>query len=343
MEIVAVDGCDPATDAFLRGREDATVCHAWSWSDMIVRIFGHRAHYLVARESEQVRGVLPLMHVRSRLFGNQLVSQAFGNYGGPLFNDPGVRDALYHRAVVIAGDLQVDSIEFRNIEPLPYDLQLRTDKVSLRLPLVPDPDELWNGFKSETKVRNHIRKAEKAGVTTQSGRLELLDEYYDVYALRMHQLGTPCYSRKFMLGILETFPDSSLVFVARLGGTTVAARLVICFNGIVESNFGVTRIEYNKVSPNHALYWAVLKHYCLQGAAWFDFGRSSVDTGPYLFKKQWGSSIVQLHYQYWTRPGHPLSVLGPENPRYQRRIEMWKRLPHRVTRWLGPKISRSLP
>lgn len=343
MNVVTLDAPDAACETFLRGRPDATVCHAWAWSAMVVRAFGHRAYYLVARDGERVRGVLPLMHVRSRLFGNQLVSQAFGNYGGPLFDGPEACDALYHRAVELAGELNVPAIEFRNVDPLPYDLQLRTDKICMRLPLVRDPAELWDGFRSDTKVRNHIRKAEKAGIRTQTGRLDLLDEFYDVYALRMHQLGTPCYSRRFMRSILECFPQDSLIFVARLDNTTVAARLVVSYNGIVESNFGVTRVEYNRVSPNHALYWAVLRHYCPLGAAWFDFGRSTVGTGPYLFKKQWGARPVQLHYQYWSRPGHEVTMLSPDNPRYQRRIELWKKLPHRVTRWLGPRISASLP
>ena len=343
MEVAILTAANPACDAYLLGRADATICHTYAWSEMVVRTFGHRACYLVAREGDQIRGVLPLMHVKSRLFGNLLVSQAFGNYGGPLAKDRPALDALHHRAVELAREYNCESIEFRNIEPLPYDLQLRSDKVCMRLPLVPDPDELWRSFKSETKVRNHVRKAAKAGIVTDSGGIELLDEFYELYVIRMKQLGTPCYPRSLMHNIIESFPDSSRLFIARREGVTVAVRLTVCFNGIVESCWGVTRVEYNRLSPNHALYWAALKHYCLTGASTFDFGRSTAGTGPYLFKKQWGTRQVDLHYQYWVRPGQELTIQSPDNPKYKRRIEMWKKLPLWVTRILGPRISRSLP
>jgi len=343
MDVAILESRDALCDAYIRSRSDATICHTFAWSEMIVRAFGHRAFYLVAREGPQVRGVLPLIHVRSRLFGNLMVSGAFGNYGGPLADDAAALDALYHRAVELAREQGCESIEFRNVDPLPYDLQLRTDKVCMRLPLPSDPDELWRSFKSDTKVRNHIRKADKAGIVTETGGLELLDEFYELYAIRMRQLGTPCYSRRLMHDILETFPQSSRLFIARLGDVTVAVRLAVCYGGLVESCWGVTHVEYNRLSPNHALYWAALKHYCLAGAACFDFGRSTVDTGPYLFKKQWGTQLVQLHYQYWVRPGHELSFASPDNPKYKRRIRMWKKLPLCVTRLIGPRISRGLP
>ncbi len=330
-------------DAFLRSRSDATIAHTYAWADMIQRTFGHRAYYLVARSGDEVRGVLPLTHVRSRLFGNQLVAQAFANYGGPLVADDETFQALHGHAVELAKTLDCESIEYRNMDPMAGDLRLRTDKVCMRLPLVPDADAMWRSFKSDTKVRNHIRKAEKAGIVTISGGVELLDEFYDLYTIRMHQLGTPCYSKRLMRNIVETFAETSRLFVARLNKVAVAVRLAVAYNGLVESCWGVTRIEHNDLSPNHALYWAALKHYCAAGATCFDFGRSTINTPPYLFKKQWGTRQVQLHYQYWCREGHEFSVLSPDNARYRKKVEMWKRAPLWLTRWVGPAISRSLP
>jgi len=309
---------------------------------MIERVFGHKSFYLVAREGEDIHGTLPLMQIQSRLFGNRMVSQAFSNYGGPLANGHDALDALYNRAVELATEHGCESIEFRNLEALPYDgLYLHSDKITMHLSLTSDPDELWRSFKP--KVRNQVRKAEKSGLSVVRGGAELLNGFYQVWTARMHQLGTPCYRRKLFHSIFKTFPDNTRIFLIRLDKLTVGGAFVYCFKGFVQICWAATLVEYNKLCPNNLLYWFVMKHYCLAGASCFDFGRTTVGSTQHKFKKQWGSQPVQLHYQYWIRPGHKLSLVNPYNPKYKNKVEMWKKLPLWLTRLAGPYISRNLP
>jgi FemAB-related protein (PEP-CTERM system-associated) len=342
MQVVVLQGTDSACDDFVSRMESSNICHLPAWSAMVNRATGHPTYYLVARDGQTVRGVLPLTHMKTRLFGNQMISHALSNYGGPVADCPGAVELLYAKSVELAQERGCETIEFRNIEPMPFDLENRTGKVAMRLALDTDTEKVWNGFKSKTKVRNHVRKAAKAGMTAQDGSMELLDEFYKLYTIRMRQLGTPCYSRKIMRCILETFPNNSRLFVARLDNKVVSARIVFYYNKIAESSLGITRLEYNQLSPNHFLYWETMKYYCQAGADWFDFGRSTIGSTPYRFKKQWGATEIPLHYQYWVRPGHTMSVLSPDNPKYQRRIRLWKKLPLWATRLIGPRISRGL-
>ena len=329
--------CNTFVSRNARGR----MCHTLSWSDMINEAFGHKTFYLVAREDGNVHGVLPLTQVRSRLFGNRLVSQAFSNYGGPLTDGPSATDALYNRAIEIAIECGCESLEFRNVEALPYDLKSREDKISMWLQLGPDPDEVWHSF--NCKVRNQVRKAEKSGLVTTCGQQDLLADFWRIWTIRMRQLGTPCYSSNFFKMIFERFPANTRVFLVRLDGETVAAALVYCFNGFVQIRWAATLIQYNKLCPNNLLYWSIIEHYCLAGASCFDFGRSTVDSSHHRFKKQWNAYPVQLHYQYWARPGHEFSIVKPDNPKYSTKIKVWKRLPISLTRLIGPRISCNLP
>lgn len=341
MEVTILNSPDPACDTFVAHRPNGRICHLPAWSSTVVRTANHRLFYLVARDSGEVRGVLPLTQVRSFLFGNRMISQAFSNYGGLLADSPEVRDALFNHAVKLATQLNCESIEFRNTQPLPYNLESRTGKLCMHLPLVSDPQELWKSFKP--KVRNQVRKAQKANIKALSGKLDLLDKFYRVYTIRMHELGTPAYSRKLMQSILQAFPENTCLFTVCLGKLTVGAGLTMCFNGFVEIPWAAALVEYNNLCPNNLLYWSIIKHYCLAGARCFDFGRCTIDEGTYRFKKQWGPNPVDLHYQYWVRPNHQLSILSPDNPKYKRRVQMWKRLPLWMARLLGPCISRSLP
>ena len=331
----------PEIEDFVRRMPGAKLCHLFTWAQNVVRPMGHRSFYLVARENENVYGVLPLTLIRSRLFGNRMISQAFSNYGGPLAENETASSALYKLAIELSEEYECESMEFRNLEPLPYDLHLRADKVTMCLELHPDPAEIWSRLRPQ--IRNRIRKAEKTGLIVASGGLEMLNDFYRIWTRRMHQLGTPCYPRKLFSAVLKTFPDDSHIFMIHLRDKPVGGLFVYGFNGLVQSRWGAVLTEYNDISPNYLLNWVAMQHFGAAGAKVFDFGRSTVGSGQHVFKKRWGARQIPLAYQYWTRPGHDLSIAKPDNPKYAARVKTWKKLPLWLTRLAGPYISCSLP
>jgi len=309
MNVSILEYPDSECDNFVRGMPGAKLCHMPAWANMLERIFGQREFYLVAHDGGEICGVLPLTQVRSRLFGNRMISQAFSSYGGPLANTTATLDILYRRTIELATKYGCESIEFRSIDPIPYDLHLCTDNACMYMPLPSDPDELWKGFRHQ--IRTKIRKAQKSNICVDSGGLELLNDFYRVWSFRMHQFGTPCYPRKFFASIMETFPGKSRIFLARLNNLTVAVLFVYCFNGLAQSRWGVTLREYDSMCPNYLLHWSAM--------------------------------LVQLYYQYWTRDGYELSLVRPDNPKYRNKVEAWKKLPLFMTRLIGPYISCNLP
>ncbi|HEC04037.1 MAG TPA: FemAB family PEP-CTERM system-associated protein [Phycisphaerales bacterium] len=340
-DICVGDGADPGCSDFVRSMPNARLCHVPQWSEMIERVFGHKSHYLVARDNGVICGVLPLSRVFSRLFGNRLISQPFSDYGGPLADSRAALDALYNRAVDIAREYRCDYIEFRNTVAIPQELYSRTDKVCMHVPLASDPQVVWKGLRPQ--IRNRIRQAEKSGIVVTDGGGEMLDEFYRLWTRRMRELGTPCYSRELFRGILDTFPDSSRIFLAHSGGKVAAAFFVYNFNGCAHSRWGAALREYDSLSPNYLLNWSAIEFYCRAEMKAFDFGRSTRNSGQYTFKKRWKARPVPLNWQYWIRPGHQLSLAKPDNPKYRRVVELWKKIPVSATRFIGPYISRNLP
>jgi FemAB-related protein (PEP-CTERM system-associated) len=341
MEIAGLEAPDPECDRFVRQTESAKLCHLPAWTQMVEKTFGHKGIYLVAREESRICGVLPLMHVRSRLFGNRLISQPFSDYGGPVAANGAALAALYHRAAAIAAEQGCASMELRNTTALPFELHLRTDKISLYLPLAADPQQVWKDLRHKT--RNRVVKARHAELSVISGGGELLDEFYRVWTIRMHELGTPCYPRKLFVSILETFGDAVRIFLARLSGVTTAGLFAYTFQGWVQSCWGAALREYDSLGPNYILNWAAIEHYCQEGMKWFDFGRSTVGSGQHTFKERWGATAVPLHWQYWTACGKAPVLTRPEDPKYQRKVEIWKRMPLWASRLIGPVISPALP
>src|SRR5215470_16646768 len=95
-------GAEREWNDFVRATPEGTFFHLAGWKHVIEKTFGHRTFYLAARRGNAIVGVLPLTQVKSLLFGNSLISNAFCVHGGIVSADGEGRDALRAEAVAIA-------------------------------------------------------------------------------------------------------------------------------------------------------------------------------------------------------------------------------------------------
>ena len=89
-------------DTFVQACPQATFFHRSAWQQVIADVFRHETYFLYAREGERIKGVLPLAHVNSRLFGNALVGLPFAVYGGVAADCAAAADALEEQAQTLA-------------------------------------------------------------------------------------------------------------------------------------------------------------------------------------------------------------------------------------------------
>ncbi len=333
---------EAAWEQFVQSRQEACGYHVVAWGGLISRVFGHRVYYLMARDQEeQVRGVLPLVFMKSPLFGCFLTSIPFFNYGGVLFETVDARDALLNTAAEIARGLEATHIELRQTVSLEIDWQVRSHKVSMRLELPQRYEDLLKAFSS--KLRSQVRRGEKEGMTSRLGGLDLLDDFYQVFARNMRDLGTPVYDKGFFREILQSFSKGARICAVYLNDRPVAAGFVIGFRGTLEIPWASSDRRYARLAPNMVLYNAVLQYACTEGYQEFDFGRSTLNSGTYRFKEQWGAKPLTLYWYYWLSEGTKPPELNPQNPKYQLAIRMWRHLPVPVTKLVGPAIVKYLP
>ncbi len=337
---LASGGEQAVWDDYVSAHPQASPYHHWAFAQVAESAFGHRVHLLLARRGETVCGVLPLVELNSRLFGHFVVSVPFYNYGGPLADDDQVEQALIDFGCDQTDRLGASHLELRMMCPPSRELPVKTDKAVLLLDLPDSSEALWNGFKS--KLRSQIRRPMKEGMTGRIGRGELVDDFYEVFARNMRDLGTPVYSRDFFITIMRHWPDC-FISVVYQGQQPVGAGFLIGHRGRLEIPWASTLRRFNRHSPNMLLYWQNLEWACDNGYRQFDFGRSSVDASTYRFKTQWGAQPSQCHWAYWLRDGGELPQMNPSNPRYRLAIAVWKRLPVGLTRLIGPHLVKYLP
>ncbi|HUL71527.1 MAG TPA: FemAB family XrtA/PEP-CTERM system-associated protein [Vicinamibacterales bacterium] len=339
VTLANTDGDRAAWDAYVASRADATGYHEWAWRDVFARSFGHPAVYLMARDAGgAVRGVLPIVEIKSFLFGRTMTSLPFVNYGGVLADDDVVARALVEAAAEQARARGAKHVELRHFARRFPDLPCKAHKVTMRLALQPG---MWDRL--DRKVRNQVRKAEKSELTVERGGAGLLGDFYAVFTRNMRDLGTPVYPRRFFDEVLRAFPDRARVLVVRLKGAPIAAGITYRTGTLIEVPWASSIREHNNLCPNHLLYWHAIETAVAEGCEVFDFGRSTPDEGTYKFKEQWGAGPVALHWEYCLMAGGAVPDQTPKNPKFRLAIETWKRLPLWLANTMGPKIVRGIP
>jgi len=335
------EGTPAEWDAFVRGAAGWTHFHLWGWRDVIERTHRHECPYLAARGPNAVlEGVLPLVRVRSRLFGHFLVSMPFLNYGGPLGGAEAVR-ALAAEAVAIAERDRAKLLELRSLEPLPLDLPVSHRKITVVLDVPPGgPEALFEGFKA--KLRSQIRRPEKEGVSVRFGR-EQIGPFYTVFSRHMRDLGTPTQPRRFFDVIADEFGGDAWFGCAYLGEVPIACGAGFRWGGEFEMTWASALVAYNRLSPNMALYWAFLERAAREGVTRFNFGRCTPGSGTHRFKQQWGARDVPLHWYQHATGGREVHTPSPDDGAYSWGPRLWKRLPVALATALGPPIVRGIP
>jgi len=327
-----------AWDAFVAGSPGATGYHEWAWRQVFAQAFGHEPIYLIARRGGAVAGVLPLVYIKSFVFGRSLTSLPFLNYGGVVADSTEAAGALLDAAAAAARDRGCSHIELRHVERRFPELPHKQHKVAMKLSLERD---MWDRL--DGKVRNQIRKARKSELTSEAGGVELLQDFYRVFARNMRDLGTPVYSRRFFEEVLRAFPDRTRIHLVRLQGNAVAAGITYRTGASIETPWASSIRDFNPLCPNHLLYWSIIEQAVAEECEAMDFGRSTPNEGTYKFKEQWGAKAVPLNWEYRLMDGAALPNASPTNPKFQLAIKLWKKLPVSVATRLGPSIVRSIP
>lgn len=323
---------------YVSSAQDEAGYHDWGWRDVFKRAFDHDSIYLIARRDRVVTGVLPLVEIKSLLFGHTLTSLPFLNYGGVLADDLASGQALVAASRREAEARHCRHVELRHVTAQFPDLPCKQHKVSMRLPLSPG---MWERL--DRKVRNQVRKAEKSGLTVDRGGAELVDDFYTVFARNMRDLGTPVYSRRLFEEVCGVFADRTTIHVVRLEGRPVAAGLTYRTERMTQLPWASSIRDYNALSPNTLLYWDAIQLANEAGCAVFDMGRSTPNEGTFKFKQQWGAEPLPLNWEYQLQSEQAMPNVSPANPKFQLAIALWQRLPLALTLRVGPMIVRAIP
>lgn len=329
-----------AWNLYIDANPATSLYHRAEWRALIHKSFGHECHFFYASCNQKVVGVLPLVRLNSKLFGDFMVSMPYFNYGGAIADSLDIEQKLMASATEFAKQIGTGHIEFRDDSPR-EDLSARTDKVNMILSLPETEEDLWTSFPS--KLRSQIKRAQRENTQVATGGTECLADFYSVFARNMRDLGTPVYSKTLFNNILNTFAHNSKIIIIRHGNRPVAAAFLLGNKNTLEIPWASTINDVNHLSINMLLYWEVLKFAIKNQYLYFDFGRSSKGAGTFRFKQQWGAKPKQLYWHYWLPNNAEMPKLNPDNPKFALAIRIWQKIPIFITKIIGPLIVKNLP
>ena len=366
------------SDEFVYSHSHGSLYNLTAWKKVVTRSYMHEIYSLIAMGQPDsdgnlnigqnkirysIAGLLHLVHMRHRLFGNRLVSMPFCDAGGMLSINENVERMMIKQALRSADVLHIPALELRQYQPLiclsseaQASDRIREIKMALdwRVSVAPDtnkarmlldlseslgdPDMLMKRFKP--KLRSQIRKPVKEGLIIKNGGIELIDDFYNIFAENMRDLGSPVHSKKFIIEVLKAFSSSANIFVVYSNKKPLASSIAIGFKDILYNPWASSLRRYSHLAPNMLLYWSMLEFACQNNYRCFDFGRSTPNEGAYRFKEQWGAKPKPLYWYHFFKADSQYLGDGSSKDKMSKAIEYWKKLPIPVTKIIGPRIRK---
>lgn len=324
---------------FVYSQPEASFFHRADWQQIIRQVFRHPTYFLFAEQQGEIVGILPLAHVKSRLFGNSLVSLPFAVYGGIATSNPDAATLLEIEAEALARRLNVDHLEFRNVSSRHTDWPTQDIYVTFRKSILPEVEANMQAIprKQRAMVRKGIQNNLKSVIEHHS------DRFFALFADNVHRHGTPALPKRYFDTLLQVFgKDCEILTVTSEEGHPLSSVLSFYFREEVLPYYAGDHEVARNFAANDFKYWELMRQSCERGCKIFDYGRSKIGTGPYSFKKNWGFEPQALHYEYRLYKRDTIPQNNPNNAKYKLLIETWRRMPIWLANRIGPHIVRNL-
>lgn len=321
-------------DAYVEQSPHSHFGQTFAWMELTVATHDVRAEYRIAERGGRVTGVLPLFR---RSNGMRCLYSA---PGGLLADDEATAQSLLAPAREQVARERLAWLELRDQRVAWDGLETNDEHVTMELELAADSAAQWTGF--DAKLRNQIRKGEKAGFERHWGA-DGIGSFHRVMVENLRDLGTPVRSERYFRAAAAALGERAGVLVLSKQGTAVGAMFTAAHRDTLMDPWASSLRRWFPHCPNQVLYWEALQRAIELGLKRFDFGRSQWESPTFRFKQQWGAHAVPLHYQYALGAGSRMPTLGAQKDGMAWASRLWRRLPLPLASALGEPIKRGFP
>lgn len=326
------------------------------WKDFVYKTYKNcEPIYYINLKEEIVKTIFPFFLVKSKIFGDRLISQPFIDIGGLLgefdknfmlnvINN--LKEQFKGKATNIEIRLNTFSENYKEFETflLNQNFDKKSGKQQFILRLRKEED-LWNSFKRIT--RKGIKKANKSGLKLNEINNEKeIEIFYKLYLKRMKNFGTPQHSYDYFLNLFAEMKENFKGLNCYKDEKLIGSLIVLYTKDYMYAAYNFSEYEFLMYQPNDLLYWEIIKWAIKKDIKYFDFGQCEANAeekthaeGIYNFKSKWlGDLYERQSFYYCFKQDSKQDIKSKKD----NLIKIWRKLPLFVIKRLGPKIASQL-
>ena len=353
IEKVTDEGYRDAWNSFVNRHPYSTPYHLWEFGEALTSTYGYERHYLIAKSNSRILGVFPLILIKSRIFGNKLLSLPFCEYGGPLVNlsfsnSEAIMSCLFNE--VLTFNLKdLDYVEVRNpqlssklLETVAeFGLRTINRYITFRVDLTKDKEILWRSLNKKT--RNSTRKAIKNNLNVyEVSTDDELEKYFSLYLKTQKRHGSPPHNFKLFKNLVKLMRKNIKILMAEHRAKPISGIIIFYDKQGIFWWSGVSDPKFRNLNGTNLLLWEVIQWGHENGYAYMDLGRTRHGSGVYHFKKGWGGVEVPLKDYVYSIKGDGKGTPDPSEGKYRLLTKVWSRLPISVSKLIGPRIIKQI-
>jgi len=291
---------DPRWSLLAESHPNASIFHTPQWLEALRLTYGYSAvAFTTCPPGHPLTNGVALCRLSSWLTGSRLVSIPFSDHCDPLVENPEDVTRLISAARKHAGR----KVKHIQIRPRRSDL-LSEDTFSVDqqhylhiLDLRPSLDEIHTGFHKDG-VQRKIRRADREGVTLESGRSEsILQDFYQLLLLTRRRHKLPPQPLAWFRNLIHCLKSRATIYVARINGRPIASILTLNHQKTLVYKYGCSDARFHNLGAMPRLFWQAIQQAKSEQLHEFDLGRSDLNNeGLIRFKDHFGATRTTLNY-----------------------------------------------
>jgi Acetyltransferase (GNAT) domain len=275
----------------------ASVFHRQEWIEALAHTYGYQPLVLTsAPPGQPLSNGIVLCRISSWLTGTRLVSLPFSDHCDPLVEDS-ANLTDWMKWLSVEGSLQSwEYVELRPLSPVP-NLQPYQSYLFHEIDLRPSLAHIFCRL-HKNSIQRRIRRAEKEGVTCETGRsTQLVDEFYKLLLMTRRRHKVIPQPLIWFKNLVEYMGDGLKIWLARKNGIPIAAMITLRHQASVVYKYGCSNEKFHHLGGVPFLFWRLIEHSKASGAEKIDLGRSDLgNQGLIAFKDKLGASRMQIAY-----------------------------------------------
>ena len=319
-------------DTFVK-ENNGTIFQTFKWKKIIEKTTSYQPYYFFIEEDDKIRAILPSFLIKSKIFGNKLISIPYGDESGPLGDKDSINLILNE---LNQNQLGLDQIEIHKLEVENKNFVKPWNYYAFLIDLNKKEEELFKSF--DKKLRNTIKKAEKEKLIIEEvASIKQLKIFYSIYQKNMHELGTPPLTFKFFKNLfVELHPENIKVHLIK-NDRYVAGSIFLIDNKTARWLHGVSHPKFKNLNSITLMIWNFIKIYNTKLET-LDLGSTRENSGNFDFKRKFSNNLKDRNWKYLFFKKKP--VIDPRTEELKTYIKIWKHIPLPICNLIGPLIRK---